>query len=67
MHATVSGCGDQLAADDADAIAQAKQYFSYLPQNWRGTPRNYEPAPRAVSSPTIWCRARSPVDTTSRQ
>ena len=45
MHASVSGCGDQLAADDADAIAQAKQYFSYLPQNWRGTPRNYEPAP----------------------
>src|SRR4029453_1431694 len=42
MHATISGCGDQLAADDADAIAQAKQYFSYLPQNWRGTPRTYE-------------------------
>ncbi len=35
MHATVSGCGDQLAADDAEAIEQAKQYFSYLPQNWR--------------------------------
>jgi acetyl-CoA carboxylase carboxyltransferase component len=35
MHATVSGCGDQLAADDTEAIEQAKQYFSYLPQNWR--------------------------------
>ena len=35
MHAEVSGCGDQLAADDAEAIEQAKQYFSYLPQNWR--------------------------------
>jgi acetyl-CoA carboxylase carboxyltransferase component len=35
MHATISGCGDQLAADDAEAIEQAKQYFSYLPQNWR--------------------------------
>jgi acetyl-CoA carboxylase carboxyltransferase component len=45
MHASVSGCGDQLAADEADAIAQAKQYFSYLPQNWRGTPRNYEAVP----------------------
>src|SRR4029450_11936264 len=45
MHASVSGCGDQLAADDAHAIAQAKQYFSYLPQNWRGTPRNYEAVP----------------------
>jgi acetyl-CoA carboxylase carboxyltransferase component len=35
MHATISGCGDQLAAEDAEAIEQAKQYFSYLPQNWR--------------------------------
>ena len=35
MHAEVSGCGDQLAADDAEAIEQAKQYFGYLPQNWR--------------------------------
>jgi propionyl-CoA carboxylase beta subunit len=35
MHATISGCGDQLAADDVEAIEQAKQYFSYLPQNWR--------------------------------
>ena len=44
MHASVSGCGDQLAADDADAIAQAKQYFAYLPENWRSTPRTYDPA-----------------------
>ncbi len=35
MHATISGCGDQLAADDSEAIEQAKQYFCYLPQNWR--------------------------------
>jgi acetyl-CoA carboxylase carboxyltransferase component len=35
MHATISGCGDQLAADDTEAIEQAKQYFSYLPLNWR--------------------------------
>ena len=25
MHATVSGCGDNLAVDDADAIAQVKR------------------------------------------
>src|SRR5262245_59674287 len=31
MHATVSGCGDNLAADDADAIDQAKAYFTYFP------------------------------------
>jgi acetyl-CoA carboxylase carboxyltransferase component len=35
MHATVSGCGDNLATDDADAIEQAKLFFSYLPLNWR--------------------------------
>jgi acetyl-CoA carboxylase carboxyltransferase component len=47
MHATVSGCGDQLAVDDADALEQAKQYFSYLPQSWRERPPDYagaEPA-----------------------
>ena len=31
MHCTVSGCGDLLAADDAEAIELAKLYFSYLP------------------------------------
>jgi acetyl-CoA carboxylase carboxyltransferase component len=38
MHATVSGCGDNLAHDDADAIEQAKHWFSYLPTRWRDTP-----------------------------
>src|ERR687898_912701 len=47
MHASVSGCGDQLAVDDADAIAQAKQYFSYLPGNWRSSPPTYDPSPPA--------------------
>ena len=44
MHATVSGCGDNLATDDADAIAQARRYFSYLPGNWRDGPPVGEPA-----------------------
>ncbi len=44
MHAEVSGCGDQLAADDAEAIEQALQYFSYLPQNWRSAPPSYDAA-----------------------
>jgi acetyl-CoA carboxylase carboxyltransferase component len=38
MHASVSGCGDQLAVDDADAIAQARHVLSYLPQSWRELP-----------------------------
>jgi acetyl-CoA carboxylase carboxyltransferase component len=49
MHATISGCGDQLAADDTEAIEQAKDYFSYLPQNWRSPLPAYdsvEPARR---------------------
>ena len=47
MHATVSGCGDQLAHDDADAIEQAKHWFSYLPLNWRDQPPVQESAPAA--------------------
>src|SRR5436309_14811480 len=38
MHATVSGCGDNLAHDDQDAIAMARWYFSYLPGSWREDP-----------------------------
>ena len=47
MHATVSGCGDNLAHDDADAIEQAQRYLSYLPSSWREQPPAYaalEPA-----------------------
>jgi acetyl-CoA carboxylase carboxyltransferase component len=49
MHATVSGCGDNLAADDADAIEQAKFFFSYLPTCWREPPPDAEPEPPAVA------------------
>jgi acetyl-CoA carboxylase carboxyltransferase component len=49
MHATLSGCGDQLATDDADAIEQAKQYFSYLPLNWRSPLPTFEPMDPARS------------------
>jgi propionyl-CoA carboxylase beta subunit len=43
MHAEISGCGDQLAVDDADAIEQARQYFAYLPSSWRAAPPSYDP------------------------
>ena len=43
MHATVSGCGDNLAEDDADAIDQARTYLSYLPSSWREQPPVYAP------------------------
>ncbi|GAB2482418.1 acyl-CoA carboxylase subunit beta [Jatrophihabitans fulvus] len=42
MHATVSGCGDNLAVDDEDAIEQARVFFSYLPTCWREQPPEVE-------------------------
>ena len=46
MHATVSGSADNLATDDADAIAQARAYFGYMPDNWRAPlPRYAAEAP----------------------
>ena len=45
MHCSVSGCGDNLAVDDEDAIDQAKAYFTYLPSYWREQPPRYEPVP----------------------
>ena len=47
MHATVSGCGDNLAHDDHDAIEQARLVFSYLPGSWRQQPPFYEAEPAA--------------------
>jgi acetyl-CoA carboxylase carboxyltransferase component len=47
MHTSVSGCGDNLAVDDVDAIEQAKAFFSYLPIRWRDTPPVSAPEPPA--------------------
>ncbi len=47
MHATVSGCGDNLAVDDEDAIHQARAYLTYLPTRWTENPPRYEPVPPA--------------------
>ncbi|WLR43636.1 acyl-CoA carboxylase subunit beta [Bacillus carboniphilus] len=38
MHCEVSGCGDILAATEEEAISLAKQYLSYFPANFKGTP-----------------------------
>ena len=45
MHASISGCGDLLASDDAEAIELAKSYFSYLPSTWRDRPPAYDASP----------------------
>jgi methylmalonyl-CoA decarboxylase subunit alpha len=49
MHATVSGSADGLASDDADAIAQARAYFGYMPQSWRSPLPTYAVEPPTVS------------------
>jgi acetyl-CoA carboxylase carboxyltransferase component len=52
MHATVSGCGDNLVADDDEAIDAAKRWLSYLPRSWREEPPAVAPrAPRADAKP----------------
>ena len=66
MHATVSGCGDNLARDDAEAIDLAKAYFSYVPSSWRGRPPDLRcrSRPQPPLRPT-WCRRRRTPATTS--
>jgi acetyl-CoA carboxylase carboxyltransferase component len=43
MHTSVSGMGDQLCADDAEAIAAARRFFSYLPSSWEARPERAAP------------------------
>jgi acetyl-CoA carboxylase carboxyltransferase component len=45
MHATESGCGDFLVADDRGAIEVAQRYLAFFPQNFT------EPAPAAAPGP----------------
>ncbi|MCF8564488.1 acyl-CoA carboxylase subunit beta [Alicyclobacillus tolerans] len=42
MHCSVSGCGDVLAANEEEAITQARQYLSYMPSNWEEKPDLFE-------------------------
>jgi len=38
MHATVSGSGDNLCANDEEAITAARRFLSFLPTNWLQAP-----------------------------
>ncbi len=64
MHATVSGCGDNLAHDDHDAIEQARLVFSYLPGSWRQQPPVYaaEPAAREFTPDLVPMPESKPFD-----
>jgi acetyl-CoA carboxylase carboxyltransferase component len=64
MHCTVSGCGDLLATDDADAIEQARLLFSYLPSSWRERPPSYlsEPPARPLDGTVVPEKESVPFD-----
>src|SRR4249919_1089277 len=64
MHATVSGCGDNLASDDHDAIEQARLVLSYLPGSWRQGPPVYaaEPAARTFTADLVPMPESRPFD-----
>ncbi len=44
MHASVSGCGDEVFGSDWEVIAAARLVFSYLPDSWQDRPRDVTPA-----------------------
>ncbi|OFE14554.1 carboxylase [Humibacillus sp. DSM 29435] len=64
MHCTVSGVGDLLAHDDAEAIELAKLYFSYVPGCWRDHPPVYgaEEPSAALTRFTVPERESVPFD-----
>jgi acetyl-CoA carboxylase carboxyltransferase component len=53
MHCTVSGCGDFLVADDAEAIDVARRYLGYLPQSFREETAVVAPLPPAANAKAI--------------
>jgi acetyl-CoA carboxylase carboxyltransferase component len=53
MHATVSGCGDNLCASDEEAIAAARRFLSYLPTNWLQPPPVVGARPPAAGTRAI--------------
>ena len=59
MHVTQSGCADNLASDDHDAIDQARAYLTYFPRSWRERPPVYESEPPAHELTADACRPTS--------
>ena len=49
MHATVSGCGDEVFEADWEVIAAARLLLSYLPDHWQRRPVAIAAVPPAVS------------------
>ena len=53
MHATVSGCGDNLYSNDDDAIDAARRFLSYLPTSWEEVSQPAESRAPAAGSKSI--------------
>lgn len=51
MHCTVSGLGDFLVQSEEEALALARDYFRYMPQNYLAKPEDAEPAAPASQRP----------------
>jgi acetyl-CoA carboxylase carboxyltransferase component len=64
MHTSVSGCADNLVADDEEAIDQARAYLTYFPVNSTEQPPRYQPAPPStpITSDTVPLDERTPFD-----
>ena len=60
MHATVSGCGDNLYASEAEAIDGARRFLAYLPTCWRERPPAIAPAEPSAGARAI--RATVPME-----
>jgi acetyl-CoA carboxylase carboxyltransferase component len=58
MHATVSGCGDEVFGSDWEAIAAARQLFGYLPPSFKQTP----PAAPSEMPAAAWAEGLIPDD-----
>jgi acetyl-CoA carboxylase carboxyltransferase component len=59
MHATVSGCGDEVFGTDGEAIAAARLLLTYLPDSFRDKPAAVEAQPPEHTS---WPDGLVPAD-----
>jgi acetyl-CoA carboxylase carboxyltransferase component len=59
MHASVSGCADEVFDADWQVITAARHLLSYLPDSWTGRPRRLEPVEPAQ---TLWPDGLIPDD-----
>jgi acetyl-CoA carboxylase carboxyltransferase component len=59
MHATVSGCGDEVFGSDWEAIAAVRLLFDYLPSSFKEAPASVESKPPGIAD---WPEDLVPTD-----